>query len=373
MKKKICFFVAIAFLISVTAYAENGVNIFVNDSPLNLGGFIMNDTTYIPLRAVSEALGANVGWDGNTKSVYVNSDEDTRTAQIIQSASESVVAIVGNYDSSYIGGTASDYNELTAHGTGVVIRSGGIILTNAHVVSDIKNVTVVFYDGESFAGQVLYMDKESDLAVVKVDRLGLKPIAFAERNSAFTGQSVIAIGTPLSLSMRNSASKGIVSGVNVSVNGAYYPLLQTDAAINGGNSGGPLLNMKGQLIGINSSKYAGIGVEGLAFSIPIDTVNYVLNQFDKNGAVIRANLGVTLENSWEARIGLPTKKGVTVKTSSSAELKAGDIINSINGIEVHSIVDYNKALRDTYVSGSVKVTYTRDGSGMSADIIPELK
>lgn len=375
MKKTLCLAMAIMItsLMTVSATADSGVNIFVNNSPLNLGGFIMNDTTYIPLRAVSEALGANVRWDGNTRSVYVKSDEDTLTSQIISSASESVVAIVGNYNSAYIGGTASDYNGLTAHGTGVVIKSGGIILTNAHVVSDIRNVTVVFCDGESYAGQVMYTDKESDLAIVKVDRLGLKPIAFAEPDSAFAGQSVIAIGTPLSLSMRNSASKGIISGVNVSVNGAYYPLLQTDAAINGGNSGGPLLNMKGQLVGINSAKYAGVGVEGLAFSIPLDTVNYVLNQFEKNGTVIRADLGVTLENSWEARIGLPTKKGVTVKASSSSELKEGDVINNINGIEVHSIVDYNKALRDTYTSGSVKVTYTRDGLRISADIMPNLR
>ena len=173
--------------------------------------------------------------------------------------------------------------------------------------------------------------------------------------------------------MRNSASKGIVSGLNVSTPSAYYPLIQTDAAINAGNSGGPLLNMKGQLIGINSSKYAGVGIEGINFSIPLDTINYVLNQFEQNGKVIRPDLGVTLENSWEARIGLPTKKGVTVKTSSSSSLSSGDVINSINGVEVHSIVDFNKALRDTYSSGSINVIYTRNGEQISADIVPNLK
>lgn len=372
MKKVICLLLFLSSILPPAAHADSGVNIFVNNSPLNLGGFILNDTTYIPLRAVGEALGAEVAWNGDTKSVYISSNEDTVTSQIIQSSSESVVAIVGNYSSGHISGTASKYNELTAHGSGVVIRSGGVILTNAHVVSDIKNITVVFNDGESYAGQVQYIDKESDLAVVKVDRLGLRPITFASADSVFAGQSVVAIGTPLSLSMRNSASKGIVSGVNVFVNGAYYPLIQTDAAINGGNSGGPLLNMKGQLIGISSSKYSGVGVEGLAFAIPLDTVNYVLNQFDTNGTVIRADLGITLENSWEARIGLPTKKGVTVKTSASSELMPGDVINSVNGVEVHSIIEYNKALRDTYTSGSVSITYTRDNQQISADIIPKV-
>ena len=359
-------------LISSVAQANDDVNIFVNKTPLAKGGFILNDTTYIPLRMVSEALGAQVGWDGNTRSVYVNSDEDTLTAQIIGSASESVVAIVGNYKSSRIKGAASDYNELTAHGSGVVIRSGGVILTNAHVVSDIENITVIFSDGESYAGQVQAIDTESDLALVKVDRLGLKPITFADEGSAFAGQSVIAIGAPLSLSMRNSATKGIVSGVNVSTSDAYYPLLQTDAAINGGNSGGPLLNMKGQLIGINSSKYVGVSIEGMAFSIPLDTVNYVLGQFDRYGSVKRPELGITLENSWEARIGLPTRKGVTVKTSSASALQSGDVITRINGTEVHSIVDYNKALRDTYTSGSVRVTYTRGGTEMNAEITPNI-
>ena len=363
MKKQIIAATALMLAISSTAYASDNINIFVNGNALNTGAFIMNDSTYIPLRAVSEALGSNVNWDGNTRSVYIDSDEDTVTAQVIGNTSSSVVAIVGNYKPEYMTGTVSNYNELTAHGTGVVIKSGGIILTNAHVVSDIDNITVVFSDG----------DKDSDLALVKVGRLGLKPISFAQSDSIFAGQSVVAIGTPLSLSMRNSASKGIVSGLNVSTPSAYYPLIQTDAAINAGNSGGPLLNMKGQLIGINSSKYAGVGIEGINFSIPLDTINYVLNQFEQNGKVIRPDLGVTLENSWEARIGLPTKKGVTVKTSSSSSLSSGDVINSINGVEVHSIVDFNKALRDTYSSGSINVIYTRSGEQISTDIVPNLK
>lgn len=369
--KKIITLILILTLFQINAYASD-VNIFVNGSAINADAFISDGTTYLPLRSAAEALGSRVDWDGGTRSVYITSDEDTRTAQIIADASESVVAIVGNYKSNRISGTASDYNELTAHGSGVVIKSGGIILTNAHVVSDIENLTVIFCDGESCAGQVLYTDKNSDLAVVKVNRLGLKPITFASEDGAFAGQTVIAIGAPLSLSMRNSATKGIISGVNVSVKDAYYPLLQTDAAINGGNSGGPLLNMNGQLVGINSSKYAGVGIEGLAFSIPLDTVNYVLDQFDKNGRVIRPDLGVTLENSWEARIGLPTKKGVTVKASSSDTLKPEDVINSVNGIEIHSIVDYNMALRDTYSSGSVNVTYTRGTEQISSDIVPKI-
>ena len=312
MKKQIIAATALMLAISSTAYASDNINIFVNGNALNTGAFIMNDSTYIPLRAVSEALGSNVNWDGNTRSVYIDSDEDTVTAQVIENASSSVVAIVGNYKPEYMTGTVSNYNELTAHGTGVVIKSGGIILTNAHVVSDIDNITVVFSDGESYAGQVQAIDKDSDLALVKVGRLGLKPISFAQSDSIFAGQSVVAIGTPLSLSMRNSASKGIVSGLNT------------------------------------------------------EKAESMLSH--KHRSEVPA-----LDNSWEARIGLPTKKGVTVKTSSSSSLSNGDVINSINGVEVHSIVDFNKALRDTYSSGSINVIYTRNGEQISTDIVPNLK
>ena len=105
IKKQIIAATALMLAISSTAYASDNINIFVNGNALNTGAFIMNDSTYIPLRAVSEALGSNVNWDGNTRSVYIDSDEDTVTAQVIENASSSVVAIVGNYKTEYMSGT----------------------------------------------------------------------------------------------------------------------------------------------------------------------------------------------------------------------------------------------------------------------------
>lgn len=347
---------------SLTVCAEN-VNVFVNKAPINTEAFIMNDLTYIPLRAVSEALGATVSWDESTNTANIDFNEDVYVPNLIQNSSESVVAIVGNYKG----------KEFTAHGTGVVIKSGGVILTNAHVVTNIDNITVVFSNGESHSGQVQYIDATSDLAVVKVNKLGLKPLALAEPGSMVAGNAVIAIGTPLSLNMRNTATKGIISGVDVGVSDSFYPLIQTDAAINSGNSGGPLINMQGQVVGINSSKYAGVGIEGMAFSIPVETINYVLNQFETNGRVIRPNIGVTFEQSWEARIGLPTLKGITVKSSTNSALQVGDVVNYINGVSVHSILDYNKAIRDTYVSGDIEVTLTQGNEQKTVWVTPELK
>lgn len=372
VKKLISAVSALCCIISSSVSAD--VNIYVNGKPQNAMGYLTNDVTYVPLRAVSEALGANVSWDEASGSAYISFDEDNLITKLVDDISPSVVAIVGNYKSEYMSKTQNKFNELTAHGTGVVIKSGGIILTNAHVVDEIENITVVFQDGSSYSGTVQNIDKQSDLAIVKINKLGLKPVVFGASDSIVSGKSVIAIGTPLSLSMRNTVTKGIISGVNVCTSDSYYPLLQTDAAINAGNSGGPLINMKGQLIGINSSKYAGIGIEGLAFSIPIETINYVVNQFEKNGRVLRPDIGAVFENSWEAAIGLPTLKGITVKSSTTDRLNVGDVVTAVNGNPVHSITDYNRVIRDTFTGGdAVSITFTRDNREYTQDIPVTLK
>ncbi len=373
MRKKFFSLIVCLALLQSSATAAEYVNVFVNGRAVDTKGFLMEDTTYLPVRAICEAIGANVEWDGDKKSVNVTMTEEDKTVKIIEEASPSVVAIVGNYNPTYTTDDIDRYNDYTAHGTGVVIKSSGVILTNAHVVEDLYNITVVFADGKSYPGIVQNIDTLSDLALVKVDRLGLKPIIMGQSSDIVVGKSAIAIGTPLSLSMRNSATKGIISGKNVMATDSYYPLIQTDAAINPGNSGGPLLNMSGKLIGINSMKFSGIGIEGLSFSIPVETVKYVLEQFEKNGRVIRPDLKITLEESWEARIGLPTTKGLTVKYSQSTELVPGDMIVKINNQEVHSKIEYNMALRDTYKEGEVLVTAERNGEKFEVRVNPEMK
>ncbi len=371
MKRKItAALIAGAMLAAGVAYAANGVDIYVNGRIIDKQGYIDNGTTYVPIRAISENLGAQVEWDG--KSVHVTMEEDDLVSSLIESASESVVAVVGNYNGKYAT-TATNYNETTAHGTGVVIKSNGTILTNAHVVKDIENITIVFNDGTSYPGVVECVDEKSDLATIKINRLGLKPLMLGSQSAGLrAGNTVIAIGTPLSLNMRNSATKGIISGTGVSVSGSMYPLIQTDAAINPGNSGGPLIDLSGNVIGINSSKYSGVGIEGMAFSIPVETINYVLGQFEKNGKVLRPDIGVTFDESWEARIGLPTTKGITVSYSSSPELIAGDTVTAVNGVAVHSISDYNKAVRDTFTD-TLNVTLVRNGVETNVNVSYTLK
>ncbi|MEE1043204.1 MAG: trypsin-like peptidase domain-containing protein [Clostridia bacterium] len=248
---------------NVSAY--NNVRVYVNGMRLNHNVILNEGTTYVPIRAVSESLGANVVWDQESFSAYITFTEEDAVSKVVENVSPSVVTIVGNYNGS---GVVIDYNNPTMHGSGVIYKSNGHIITNAHVVEDIKNLTVILNDGTSLPGKVLYSDKNSDLAIVKIDKIGLKPVSMADKSSILSGKTAIAIGTPISLSMRNTVTKGIVSGNGVSLSDSYYKLIQTDAAINPGNSGGPLLNSKGELIGINSSKYVSVGIDNMGFAIP---------------------------------------------------------------------------------------------------------
>lgn len=372
MKKKLILCMAgILCFTCGTIIAQNDTKIYVNGNRISGEAFIKDDRTYVPLRAVSEAMGAEVSWDSGTQSAYVNFTEDDAVSQIVENVSPSVVAIVGNY---YKYSTeSSKYNNSTAHGTGAIIKSNGTIITNYHVVKDIENLTVVLYDGTSVSGRVLYSDEDIDLAVVKIEKIGLKPIEMANKEDIIAGRTAIAIGTPVSLSMRNSVTKGIVSIPNVSIKGSMYELIQTDTPINPGNSGGPLLNMKGQMIGINSSKYASSSIDSIAFAIPIDTVKFALNQFETNGRILRPNTDIEFEESWEAKLGIPTNKGLTVKSSADASIKAGDIITKINDVNVHSTTEWNEIIKDTFDGTSLAITFERDGGEQTVTIYPTIK
>jgi len=363
---------ALLFTGGPASAARKPPDIVVNGVRIDAGGaYIENGVTYVPLRAVSEGLGAMVNWDEGAYTVNIElaaHADDTKVSDVISEISPSVVAIVGTYSdspSSY----KDRYSEGIAHGTGVIIKSGGDILTNAHVVDGLRNIVVVLHDGSAYNGAVRYVDTGSDLAVVKIDRLGLPIVTFADHFIA--GETVVALGTPLSFSLRNSASKGIISGVNRGML-SEYALIQTDAAINRGNSGGPLVNMNGQVVGINSRKFEGVGIEGIGFSIPSDTVTYVLNQFYEYGEVRRAGLDASLEEGWAARYGLPTKEGLKVLSSAGTAraggLLPGDEILSIGGANVHSHVDFNECMKK-YKRGESVELIIRRGAEESALVL----
>lgn len=354
-----------SLLFTVTVSAQSDVKVYVNGIRLNERVLLENDQTYIPLRAVGEIMGASVSWDAGTKSAFISFTEDDAVAKIVENASPGVVTIVGNYNSSSV---EDRYNNLTAHGSGVVYKSNGYIVTNAHVVEELKNLTVVFSDGTLLPGKVVCSDELADIAIIKVDKVGLKAITFADKNTIVSGKTAIAIGTPISLSMRNTVTKGIVCGNGVSLKDSHYKLIQTDATVNPGNSGGPLLNTKGELIGIISSKYVSMSIDNVAFAIPVDTVEYVIRQYEQYGFVKQMTFKFELEPSWEAKIGLPTQKGLTVKNSKESMLLDGDVIISLNDIAVHSITDWNEAVKEMYDKRPFRIKYERNNAVMEAVI-----
>ena len=349
-------------LLCVISFAQSDIRVYVNGNRLNEDVVLENDRTFVPLRAVSEALGAEVLWDDSTRTVNISFTEDNAVAKIVAEVSQSTVTIVGNY-------SGGGYYNPIVHGSGVIIKSNGYIITNCHVVKDIKNLTVVLNDGTSLPGTVLFSDEESDLAVVKIDKIGLRPISLVRDGDVLSGTTAIVIGTPISLSLRNSVTKGIVSGTGVALSDSYYKLLQTDASINPGNSGGPVVNIKGELIGISSSKFVSTGIDNMAFAIPTETVKFAVAQFEQFGYIKRPALLFDMEQSWEAKVGLPTQKGITVRNTKTAQIQNGDVINAVNGIAVHSIADFNEAVKNTYNGQSLLLGVVRsNGDSVNIEI-----
>jgi len=356
MKKFLVFIsVLLICLLPFGVFADEVPTIYVDGNVINTDAMIIDGTTYVPLRAVSESLGAQVDWNGETSEINISRNNIYSAA--IAAISPSVVSIVGNYnaETSY----QDKYAEGIAHGTGVVITSGGEILTNAHVVKDMKSIIVILSDNQGYEARLKYIDEALDLAVIKIDKLGLVPAKFADENSLSQGQQVLAIGTPVNIGMRNSVSAGIISGINRSIDRGYT-LIQTDAAINPGNSGGPLVNLKGEVVGINSMGYVSVSVEGMNFAIPVSDVNYAINQFNTYGKINRPGLDAELEESWAARIGLPVTGGVTFKNvvsggaAASAGIQNGDALIAVDGAYVGTVSDWNE-ISKKYIPGSSAV------------------
>lgn len=348
-----------------------GVLLFTGSLPAHAAGSAsatldakwVNGELYVKASDVTKALGATGTYNEDSGSFTIT--QTNQVADVVKAVSPAIVAIIGKPQSGGSSTSVDDRYNL-AHGTGFVVESDGWIVTNAHVVKGMKKLVVVTSEGKQYEATNPYIDEDSDLAMVKIDAESLPTVTLAKSADVEVGETVVAIGTPVSFALRNSVSVGVVSGVNRAVQSTYR-LLQTDAAINPGNSGGPLMNLRGQVIGVNSLKFAAVGVESLGFSIPVDTVHYVLDQFHKYGRVKRPSLGFELEESWAAVVGLPTDEPMTVKrvdsNSAAAKLgiKAGDTLFSIGGYNVTTQIDLNEYLKDFLPGDKVELTMQSDG------------
>lgn len=374
MKRKIVFACMIsALLLSQTAMAAPSVE--VNGTQIDTDAVIIDDKTYVPLRGVFEAAGAEVSWNEETQTAGINISnslsDDELIPSVIESVSPSVVGIIGR------GKTESYYGsqEGIMSGSGVIIKTGGEILTNAHVVKNMNTILVVMNDGKGYEAQLKYIDEDTDLAIVKIKKIGLPVVKFANSEDIVVGKQVIAIGTPITFSLRNSATVGHISGLNRSV-GDPYRLIQTDTAITHGNSGGALINMNGELVGITSSGYSGTNTN---FAVPVDTVKYVLNQFELYGKVRHISFGAEFQEDWLAELGVPSEAGLTIKglekssPLAKASFKTGDVLVSVDDIAINSIVELNELMKNYLPGDTVKVGVKTNGEIKYADIVLDEK
>ena len=374
MKRKIVFACMIsALLLSQTAMAAPSVE--VNGTQIDTDAVIIDDKTYVPLRGVFEAAGAEVSWNEETQTAGINISnslsDDELIPSVIESVSPSVVGIIGR------GKTESYYGsqEGIMSGSGVIIKTGGEILTNAHVVKNMNTILVVMNDGKGYEAQLKYIDDDTDLAVVKIKKIGLPVVKFANSEDIVVGKQVIAIGTPITFSLRNSATVGHISGLNRSV-GDPYRLIQTDPAITHGNSGGALINMNGELVGITASGYSGTNTN---FAVPVDTVKYVLNQFELYGKVRHISFGAEFQEDWLAELGVPSEAGLTIKglekssPLAKASFKTGDVLVSVDDIAINSIVELNELMKNYLPGDTVKVGVKTNGEIKYADIVLDEK
>lgn len=257
----------------------------------------------------------------------------------------------------------------SGQGTGMIISDDGYILTNAHVVEDFSQLTVTLNDENEteYEATMVGYDDTTDIAVIKIDASGLTPVTFGTSSDLEVGESVVVIGNPLGEEFSGSVTTGIISALNREVefdDGQVYTYIQTDAAINSGNSGGPLVNMSGQVVGINSAKIDSSIAEGMGFAIPIDTAVPVINDLIKYGYVTdRPYIGIsgeTIDEQYSQYYNLPEGVHVVSIASGSpaddSDLQVDDIITAIDDTAVTSIGELNN-IKNQYSPGD-KVSLT---------------
>ncbi|MBX3652912.1 MAG: Do family serine endopeptidase [Ramlibacter sp.] len=274
------------------------------------------------------------------------------------------------------GGGRMQPREVPTHGqgSGFIVSADGVILTNAHVVRDAKEVTVKLTDRREFRAKVLGADPKTDVAVLKIDAKNLPVVAIGKTSDLKVGEWVLAIGSPYGF--ENTVTAGVVSAKGRSLpDDSFVPFIQTDVAVNPGNSGGPLFNARGEVVGINSQIYSQTGgYQGLSFAIPIDVAGKIKDQLIAHGKVEHAQLGVAVQQVNQAlaeSFGMAKPEGALVASVSKgsaadrAGLQPGDVIQRINGQPIVSSSDLPAFIGLASPGDKVQLDIWRKGSGES--------
>ena len=329
--------------------------------------------------------------------IFVNNDEQVS----LKNASDTGVTVAQKVLPSVVGITVK-YNvsskyfnqsgEAEASGSGVIISSDGYILTNNHVIStdsaqtssylitEATALNVYLYNDETpYEAKVIGTDEQSDLAVIKIEKTGLTAATLGNSDELQVGEWCMAIGNPLG--MISSVTTGIISALDREIkdtDGKKYNLIQTDTAINSGNSGGALVNSKGEVIGINTLKASGEGIEGLGFAIPVNTTKSIYSDLITYNKVKRPYIGIYGSDITEEivkanptaklTVGVYVRKLVDYSPAEKAGIRVGDVIVGIDDKEVTSMDDLNKIKDSHNIGDTVKIKINREGNERTIEL-----
>lgn len=311
---------------------------------------------------------------GTSKVTTVSSSDDgtgLTTEQVAAKASPSVVEIETEVTSTSYGMFGGTYTS-TAAGSGVIISEDGYIITNNHVIEDANSIKVTTYDGKEYDAQLVGTDSKSDIAVIKINASGLTAATIGDSSKIAAGDTAVVIGNPLG-TLGGTVTDGIISAASreITINNESMELIQTNAAINSGNSGGGLFDGNGNLIGIVNAKdsgttSSGATIEGLGFAIPINTAMDVAKQLMENGKVTdRATLGVYLQeldqNYQNYSAGLYITDVMKGSGAEKAGLQAYDKIVKADDTDINSYSDLSAVLAKKKVGDTIDLTIERDG------------
>ena len=318
----------------------------------------------------------------NTDNQIDITDYSNTSIAVAEKALPSVVGIKVTYQISSIFGSSTG----EATGSGIIISEDGYIVTNNHVVAsesssyyaiqEATGISIKLYnDDKTYEAKIIGTDEYTDLAVLKIEKTGLTPATIGDSSKVKVGEFVMAVGNPLG--MDYSVTTGVVSAIEreVQSDGNVYSAIQTDAAINSGNSGGALVNSAGEVIGINTLKLAGTGIEGVGFAIPISSTTSIISQLIENKTVVRPYIGITgsaIDEYDAQRYNLP--QGVYVESvgedspASKAGLQKADIITKIEGKEVTTVDQLNRIKYNYNVGDKVKLTVIRGTEELEVEV-----
>lgn len=271
-----------------------------------------------------------------------------------------------------------------ASGSGFILSSDGYVVTNHHVIDDATSVKVATYSGESYDATIIGYDKSNDLAVLKINAQGLTAVTIGDSDKMNVGDSVVAIGNPLG-ELTFSLTSGSVSALNREVtmsNGISMDLIQTDCAINSGNSGGALFNMYGEVIGITNAKYStssssGASIDNIGFAIPMNNVNELIESLIEKGYISKAYIGVSVEDVSEnnQQYGLPAGAAVSYVSENGPAAKAGikakDIITKVNGESINGSTQLKKLVSLCKGGDKLNLTVYRQGQILEITVTVE--